>query len=140
MDSDNWSDFSGYSHLELYPNSNYKSFVPSLDTEYQVGTTIVKLKAGDPADFWENGNLTSCTVAEDTSLDAYGVQVRIAAKSKLEFFSTGQLRRITIGRQKGILNLRKTWTYRGRKYEPHSTLEFFENGDVAQVTPPPPAS
>ncbi len=136
MESDNWSDFSGYSHLEMYPNNNYKSFVPHMDTEFQVGGTIVKLKAGNTADFWENGNLTSGTVAEDTSLDAYGVEVRIAARSKLELFSSGELRKITLGRQKGLLNLRKIWTYRGRKYTPDSTLEFSENGDVLRVTPP----
>ncbi len=132
MESDNWSDFSGYTHLELYPNGRYKSFVPQVDTEFQVGTTVVKLKAGKPAEFWENGHLTRCTVAEDVSLDAYGVEVRILAKSKLEFFSDGQLRRITIGRQKGVLNLRKIWTYRGREYRPNSTLEFAENGDVVR--------
>ena len=135
MDSDNWSDFSGYTHLELYPNSKYKSFVPQVDMEFQLGTIIVKLRAGDPAEFWENGNLTRCTIAEDVSLDAYGVEVRILARSKLELFSDGQLRTITIGRQKGLLNLRKTWRYRGREYRPNSTLEFSENGDVVRVGP-----
>ncbi len=106
-----------------------------MDTEFQVGTSIVKLKAGNPAEFWENGNLTRCTVAEDVSLDAYGVEVRSLAKSKLELFSDGQLRTITIGRQKGLLNLRKTWRYRGREYRPNSTLEFSESGDVVRVGP-----
>lgn len=138
MDSDDWSDFSGFTHLELYPNGNYKSFLPEVDTEFQVGTTIVKLKAGNPAEFWENGNLSRCTVAEDVSLDAYGMEVRILATSKLELFSDGQLRRITIGRQKGILNLRKNWRYRGREYRPYSTLEFSENGDVVKVRPANP--
>ncbi len=135
MDSDNWSDFSGYTNLELYPNNKYKSFVPQVDTEFQVGTSVVKLKAGNPAEFWENGNLTRCTVAEDVSLDAYGVEVRILAKSKLELFSDGQLRMITTGRQRGILNLRRIWRYRGGEYRPHSTLEFSENGDVVGVRP-----
>ena len=135
MDSDNWSDFSGYTHVEQYPNGNYKSFVPVTDTEFQVGGTIVKLKAGNTAEFWENGNLASCTVAEDTSLEAYGVEVQIPAESKLQLFSDGQLHGITIGRQKGVLNLRKSWNYRGQKYMPDSTLEFSENGDVVQVTP-----
>ncbi len=138
MDSDNWSDFSGYTHIELYPSSKYKSFVPQVDTEFQVGTAIVKLKADNPAEFWENGNLTRCTVAEDVSLDAHGVEVRIMANSKLELFSDGQLRMATIGRQKGILNLRKIWTYRGQEYRPNSTLEFSENGDVVRVTPANP--
>ncbi len=137
MDSDNWSDFSGYTHLELYPNSNYKSFVPQVDTEFQVGTTIVKLKADNPAEFWENGNLTRCTVAEVVSLDAYGVEVRILADSQSEWFSDGQLRMITIGRQKGIWNLRKIWKYRGREYRPNSTLEFSENGDIVKVEAAP---
>ena len=138
MNSDNWSDFSGYTHIELYPNSKYKSFVPQVDTEFQVGTVIVKLKADNPAEFWENGNLTRCTVAEDVSLDAHGVEVRIMANSKLELFSDGQLRVVTIGRQKGILNVRKIWRYRGREYRPNSTLEFSENGDVLRVRPANP--
>ena len=138
MDSDNWSDFSGYTNLELYPNSKYKSFVPQVDTEFQVGPTIVKLKAGSPAEFWENGNLTRCTVAEDVSLDAHGVEVRILAKSTLELFSDGKLRVITIGRQRGVWNLRKIWRYRGQEYRPNSTLEFSENGNVVRVRPANP--
>jgi hypothetical protein len=135
MDPDNWSDFSGYDHLELYPNNNYKSFVPHMDTEFQVGGTIVKLKAGKKAEFWENGNLTCGTVAEDTSLEAFGVEVRILANSKLELFSEGGVHKITLGRQKGILNLRKIWNYRGKKYAPRSTLEFSESGEVEHVSP-----
>jgi hypothetical protein len=57
MDSDNWSDFSGYTHLELYPNSKYKSFVPQVDMErktwryrgreYRPNSTLEFSESGD---------------------------------------------------------------------------------------------
>ncbi len=125
-----WADNSGYSHIELYPDGTYKSFVPEIDTEWAIGGRYVKLKADCVVRFFPSGNLELCLLCADTAMDAFGVAVLIAGGAPLQFHPNGSPRNLTLAAQSRWPFQNKKWTYRGTAYEPNTRLEFSEDGAI----------
>ena len=133
--SSDWADNSGYSHIELYPNGNYKSFVPEIDTEWAINDHHVKLKADVEVSFYPDGTLKKCVLCTDATLTFWGASVPIAADRTLEFHADGNVRRLTVARESGWRFWRsRTWTYRGKTYDPDTDLEFSDDGAVVAST------
>ena len=130
-DAANWVDNSGYTHVELYPDGSYKSFVPEIDTEWMIAKSEVKLKAGNAVTFFPSGNLKACVLCSDTALTAFGVTARVRANTPLDFHENGNVRRLTLASQASWVPWsNEKWKYKGVLYAPLATLEFSEDGEV----------
>lgn len=132
--TNNWTDHSGYTQIELYPNGEYKSFVPINETEWLIGKTHVKLRSETVIKFYEDGYIEFCFLVRPATLLVFGVPVIIAEDKVIEFHNDGNFRAFTVGCQKrGFLWMTKTWVYRGKTYEPGTSLEFSISGEVVNV-------
>src|SRR4051812_9572183 len=116
--SPNWVDNSGYSHLELFPNGNYKSFIPTIDTMWRVGTEDVKLSAGHIVQFYDNGQFKSFTLAETVLIHVHGVAVQALAGTIVEFYENGNVKMVTLAEQKRGFFRSSSWVYRGKTLQP----------------------
>jgi hypothetical protein len=133
MSDTNWTDNSGYTHVELYPDGAYKSFVPVTDTEWVVLDEQVKLKADCTVKFFPTGSLEHCVLGVGATLSAFGVRVFIAEGTKLQFHESGAIRSMTLAAQpRWFPWAKKTWTYRGHSYAPGTALEFSTDGSVVK--------
>lgn len=127
----NWTDNSGYTHLELYPDGTYKSFVPEIDTEWVIGGRTIVLKATLPVKFHPNGQLERCVLAAKATLDVHGVVATVGANDALEFHSDGGVRSFTLGPQSSWIPwLHKEWSFGGTTYAEGTRLEFSADGKV----------
>jgi hypothetical protein len=133
----NWVDNSGYTHVELYPDGTYKSFVPEIDTEWMVGSHPVKLKAGSAVKFFPDGGMRTCVLCSNTIIAVCGIVAHVSGDRPLDFHENGNVRRMTIA-AKPSWNpwASKSWTYHGVVYEPNTTLEFSEAGEVVLLHKP----
>ncbi len=134
MSSANWVDNSGYTHLELYPSGSYKSFVPTVDTEWKLGSVEIKLPADHEVHFYENGNFKSFTLCEDIEIGAFGQSVCVAALTVISFFENGKIQSLTLAAQRNGFFSSKNWTYQGREYAPGTVIEFAADGKVVGVS------
>jgi hypothetical protein len=126
-----WSDNSGYSELELYPNGGYKSFIPVIDTEWMIQNKVVKLLAGMIVKFYDSGTVQSCFLAEPATFTVFEVPVKVQSEKILEFHESGILRTFTVAQQNtGFLGLTKTWKYQGQVFDPGITLASSEQGKI----------
>jgi len=124
-------DNSGYSNIEYFPDGQYKSFVPEIDTEWIVLKTVVNLKAGKPVRFHENGNLRECHLNASTYLKFFGVRAKVSNNGPLTFHKNGNIRSLTLSVQPTWQPWSNgNWEYRGKVYRPQTTLEFFEDGSI----------
>lgn len=126
----NWTDNSGYSSIELYPDQSYKSFVPNAETEWMVLDNYVLLKADVVVHLFQGGTLRLGVLGSDLMLKVFGVSALAAANTKIEFHSSGQIRAITLAAQEHWLPWQKKWSYKGKSYSPGTRLEFSEDGAV----------
>jgi hypothetical protein len=135
-DATNWVDNSGYTHVELYPDGSYKSFVPEIDTEWMIAKSQVKLRAGDAVKFFPDGTMKSCVLCEEATLDAYGVMAHVKANAPLDFHVSGKVRTLTLAAHSSWnpWAKKKKWSYKGTLYDPPVTLEFSEDGEVVRCT------
>ena len=133
----NWVDNSGYSHVELYPDGSYKSFVPEIDTEWMVGDHPVKLKGGCAVKFFPDGSLRTCVLGSGATVTVTGVAAYVSADRPLDLHENGSVRRMTLA-AKPSWNpwATKGWKYQGVVYEPRTTLEFSERGEVVLLHKP----
>lgn len=126
-------DNSGYTHVELYSDGSYRSFVPEIDTEWMIDGRALKLKAGCAVMFFPSGNLQRCVLSESAKVVAFGVSVVIAAGMEVEFHPSGALRAFTVGAQPRLLFGTKKWKYRGVVYEAGTRLEMSADGSIVRV-------
>ncbi|MBP7146918.1 MAG: hypothetical protein KBD01_05180 [Acidobacteria bacterium] len=130
-----WRDNSGYTHLELYPDGTYKSFVPEVDTEWLIEGARVVLKASFAVTLHTNGGLRRCVLAAPAALSVLGVPVVVAADEPLELHENGALHAFTLGSRSEWKPWRnRPWTYRGASYAPGTRLELSADGAVVSAT------
>jgi len=129
-EASNWTDNSGYTHVELYPDGNYKSFVPEIDTEWVLDGVYVKLKATCVVKFFPNGNIERCVLGSETVLKVSEVRVLLSEGTNLEFHANGNVRSLTLAVQSRIPWRSKKWRYRGIVYDPRTKMEFADDGSV----------
>lgn len=124
------ADSSGYSQVETYPNGNFRSFIPLVETEWRLGADDVKLCADHKVQFYENGNIKSFTLFEDVKIQCHGVRVKAQGGTFMEFFEDGRIKQITVGAQDNGFFRSKNWTYRDRIFEPGARIIFSPQGLV----------
>lgn len=133
----NWVDNSGYTHVELYPDGTYKSLVPEIDTEWMIAKSQVKLKAGNAVRFFPDGTMRTCVLCAEATLAAFGIVANVSANAPLEFHANGNVRKLTLASQASwpswVPWTNKKWSYKGVVYDPLTTLEFSEDGEVVLV-------
>ena len=128
------NDHSGYQSIEYYLNGNYKSLVPTVDTEWLIGGGEIKVAAGHCVEFFETGTFKSLVLAEDTSVVVHGVSAQLAAGSEIQLYASGALRRITLAPQeRGILFGSENWDYQGLTIAPFTTIEFRPDGSIRSL-------
>lgn len=126
----NGSDHSGYLNIELYLNGNYKSLIPTVDTEWQLGGGHVKAAGGQIMQFYEDGTFKSLTLAEDTQVVVHGVEAILAEGSEVQFYPSGAVRRVTITKQSDSFFWSAHWTYQGLSIAPFTTIDFRSDGSI----------
>jgi len=134
MTIEKWSDNSGYTRVEFYPNGEYKGFVPTTETEWSIHGKIIVLKPETQVRFHENGVLREFTVLNQCELDAFGKTVVAATSSKVELHLNGRLRRITLGTIRGgLFNRPRKWKYEGQSLDAGTTIAFKLNGQITKI-------
>ncbi len=128
--SSNWVDNSGYTHIELWPNGNHKSFIPTIETEWKIGGEIVKVRANRIVKFFENGQLQLCTLCDDVVVTAHKVKVLVKYNTEFEMYDDGSVKKMTIGKQPAGFFRPKDWVYAGQTFHPGMTIEFAQDGKV----------
>jgi len=130
----NWTDNSGYSHIQLYPNGEYKSFVPVTETDWLVGNIPVTLQADCEVSFYESGHIQGCQLSKSAKLIAFGISVIVSPTKRIEFHENGNVRTLKLGYQPSWIPwVKKSWLYRGKLYSPGSALQFDPEGNVISV-------
>jgi uncharacterized protein (UPF0276 family) len=124
------SDHSGYLQIELYLNGNYKTLIPSVDTEWQLGGGHIKAAGGQLMQFYEDGTFKSLTLAENTPVVVHGVEAILVAGSEIQFYSSGAIRKITLAKQTESYFWSAHWSYQGLSVAPFTTIEFRTDGSV----------
>jgi hypothetical protein len=127
---------SGYKHVKMYPNGNYKSFVPEVNTRWIVLNVEVALTEGITVEFYMDGTLKSCVLAKPVVISIFGVKAKLKEGTPLEFHPGGEIRRCVLASQGGLLFGSKTWKYQGHTFPPGAQLEFTRSGQLVGVASP----
>jgi hypothetical protein len=128
-----WHDNSGYTHVELYPDGGYKSVVPEIETEWMLQGRAVQLRAGHTVKFFPSGVLEQGVLASQTTVSVFGVPAAAAEGTRIDFHPSGEVRSLTLASQARWFRRDKTWTYRGSRYAPGSTVVLSADGAVEHV-------